>query len=209
MIKLWDLNTGQEIMTYSGHNSMADCVAFSPDGERIISGGADGEIKIWDVKDKTTGLELKGHRQYVDSFAFSPNGNLIVTCSHDSAIKLWDVASAAEISTMGEFMSWYPLVAYHPNGKLIALGNMGDGRIVIWDTTTKKVLRTISGHEADITGIAFSSDGRRLVTASLDNYVEFRIMPSVTKLMLFKRWISRLGHPSLGIIRCARCRCRS
>lgn len=41
------------------------------------------------------------------------------------------------------------------------------------------------------------------------NYVEFRIMPSVTKLMLFKRWISRLGHPSLGIIRCARCRCKS
>jgi len=41
------------------------------------------------------------------------------------------------------------------------------------------------------------------------NYVELRIMPSVTKLMLFKRWISRLGHPSLGIIRCARCRCKS
>ena len=41
------------------------------------------------------------------------------------------------------------------------------------------------------------------------NYVELQIMPSVTKLMLFKRWISRLGHPSLGIIRCARCRCKS
>jgi len=59
-IKLWDINTGQELKTLKGHTSSVRSVsvmsvAFTPDGKTLASGGGDA-IKLWDVN---TGKELR------------------------------------------------------------------------------------------------------------------------------------------------------
>jgi WD40 repeat protein len=48
-IKLWDLQTEQEIVTLSGHESYVKSVAFSPDGKTLVSGGYDKKVKVWQV----------------------------------------------------------------------------------------------------------------------------------------------------------------
>jgi WD40 repeat protein len=48
-IKLWDLKTGLEIATLSGHDSYVQSVAFSPDGKTLVSGGYDKTIKVWKI----------------------------------------------------------------------------------------------------------------------------------------------------------------
>jgi WD40 repeat protein len=67
-------------------------IAFSPDGEHLVSGYVNGRLTLWDAAD---GLKLSSvlvHDQSIDACAFSPDGATILTASGDSTLKLWDVA---------------------------------------------------------------------------------------------------------------------
>ena len=55
-IKLWSVETGQEIKTLVGHSDDVNSVAFSPDGKTVVSGSEDNNIKLWSVE---TGQEMK------------------------------------------------------------------------------------------------------------------------------------------------------
>jgi WD40 repeat protein len=74
-------------------------VAFSPDGERIVSGSWDKTVRVWDaVTGQPVGAPLTGHTDWVTEVAFSPDGKCIVSGSADKTLRLWptypDPASA-------------------------------------------------------------------------------------------------------------------
>jgi len=55
-IRLWDLETGQELRCFTGHTDIVYCLAFSRDGRRFLSGGHDKTVRLWDVN---SGQELR------------------------------------------------------------------------------------------------------------------------------------------------------
>jgi WD40 repeat protein len=108
---LWDLNTGKDAGVFTGHTGQvrngvwevesgkelkridtpnACCVAFSPDGKRIVFGDyTDMKVRVLDV---ATGKELfkyEGHRDGVTCVAFFPNGKRIVSTSYDGTAHIW------------------------------------------------------------------------------------------------------------------------
>ncbi len=90
-VKLWDMATGREIHTLSGHTSWVNSVAFAPDGKTLASGSLDYTAKLWDV---ATGKEigtLSGHTASVFSVAFAPDGKTLASGSWDHTVKLWDL----------------------------------------------------------------------------------------------------------------------
>ena len=48
-MKVWDVETGQEMFSLKGHAGLVDGVSFSPDGKQIVSGSHDHTVKVWDV----------------------------------------------------------------------------------------------------------------------------------------------------------------
>src|SRR5262249_5414105 len=76
-VKVWDAQTGQELLTLKGHTEGVSSVAFSPDGSRIASGSHDQTVKVWDARKSQHLLTLKGHANVVTSVAFSPDGNQV------------------------------------------------------------------------------------------------------------------------------------
>ena len=87
-LRIWDVETGKELKRINDAN--AYCVAFSPDGKRIVSGSyLDKTVRVWDM---ATGKELRkyeGHTGPVVGVAFFPDGKRIVSASHDGTARIW------------------------------------------------------------------------------------------------------------------------
>ncbi|GBD51975.1 hypothetical protein D3800_02345 [Microcystis aeruginosa NIES-298] len=178
-IKLWNVETGQEIRTLKGHDSYVNSVNFSPDGKTLVSGSADNTIKLWNVEtgklwDVETGEEirtLKGHDNSVLSVNFSPDGKTLVSGSVDKTIKLWNVETGQEIRTLKGNDSAVYSVNFSPDGKTLVSGSV-DKTIKLWNVETGQEIRTLKGHDDLVTSVNFSPDGKTLVSGSWDKTIK-------------------------------------
>ncbi|MFN6478115.1 serine/threonine-protein kinase [Nostoc sp. DedQUE07] len=178
-IKLWDVNTGKEIRTLTGHANWVNSVIFSPDGKFLASGSADCTIKLWQVN---TGIEIQtftGHSDPVSSVAYSPrtfttnsqDRQLVASGSNDYTIKLWQVYTGKNIYTFTGHSFFVNCIAFSKNGEIIASGS-GDNTIKLWHINTGKEIRTLIGHSDSVWSVAFSQDGQFLASGSWDNTIK-------------------------------------
>jgi WD40 repeat protein len=170
-IKLWDVASGRELRTLSGHADSVWSITFSPDGKALASGGDDATIKLWDSASGRVLRTLSGHTDRVQSIVFSPDGKVLASGGWDKTIKLWDTASGRELRTLSGHTAWVDSVTFSPDGKMLASGS-SDKTIKLWDVASGRELRTLAGHTSDVWCIAFSPDGKVLASASLDKTIK-------------------------------------
>jgi hypothetical protein len=100
-VGLWEVFTGQEILTFSKHQRAVDAVAFSPDGRLAASAGGElhvpygvkepRRIRIWEVAGGEEIATFGGHDSDVVALAFSPDGAKLVTALKNNTTLVWDL----------------------------------------------------------------------------------------------------------------------
>ncbi len=170
-IKIWNLETGDEIRTLKGHSEAVVKVGFSQDGKIVASSSNDRTIKLWDIATGEEIRTLKGHSDGVTDITFSQDKKTLATSSSDKTVKLWNMTTGAEIRTFKGHTSRVTSVAFSPDSEVIAAGS-NDKTIKLWNTSTGEELRTLKGHNDTVTQIAFTPDGNTLASGSADRTIK-------------------------------------
>jgi WD40 repeat protein/serine/threonine protein kinase len=181
-LKVWDTQTGKEMHNLKGLPGEVSSVAFSPDGKRLASASRwwdgkqwQGQVHVWDAQTGREILAIKGARGPV---AFSPDGKRLVSDSgNNHVLKVWDAQTGQDtLSLKGWHTGDVYSVAFSPDGKCLVSGSGGPdqqgrwwpGEVKVWDSQTGQETLSFKGHTGGVYSVAFSPDGRRLLSGGRD-----------------------------------------
>jgi HEAT repeat protein len=208
-IHLWSLDDKRELRALKGHDGTVSCAAFTPDGRRLLSGGRDARLRIWDVEAGTQIGEFS-HTGFINDIAVASHGRLAMTGCADRAPRVFDLVSRKLLKELPRHQDIVWAVAISPDGKLGASAGGGDydgtqGRFVpgsrdydirLWDLTTGQEVRRFRGHADSVRALAFSPDGRRLLSASHDKTVRLWHVATGRELAVFDKhteWVQSVA----------------
>jgi WD40 repeat protein len=175
-IELWDATTGKRIRGLEVKALGITALAMSPDGRILASGSQDSKVIIFDVG---TGKELRRVTHegsgVVYDLAFSPDGRRLASKAVNDGYRLWDTATGTELHLPITNPLGSPIV-FSPDGNFLASGGRHwpardaevDTAVHLWELATGKQVRRFDGHKDLVESLAFSPDGRRLVSANRD-----------------------------------------
>ena len=187
--KLWDPASGLQTLSLFPESAAdglgKNSIAFSPDGRRVAVGSVNGPVLVGDAATGQVEWTLVGHNSWVWGLAFSPDGTRLATTSWDGTARVWDLDDGREIVTFtGHHATVATMlfgVAFSPDGQRVLTA--GERNVREWNATTGQELRTFSGDELEVFGLALSPDGGRLAVGRQDGSVAVWDLASGDKLL--------------------------
>ena len=173
-IYLYDVETGTHIRTLAERmDYMPYDLAFSPDGNILVTSSWDDIVYLWDVETGEHIRTLTGDVPFssVQNIIFSPDGKTIATGSGDTSVHLWDVETGNHIIQIRTgYTGWGVDIAFSPDGNTLATESSGTGgshaSVDLWDVETGEHIRTLTltGHTDDAFTVVFRPDSKTIAS---------------------------------------------
>lgn len=172
VIKVWNMNDGKPVSTILGRGANFYAAQFMPRSTDILVATLGKGAVIYAVNG-TQRTAFGGHGgQGCYGVAFAPQSARVVSAGRDNLGQVWDQKTGRRLANLAGHTDWVMHTAVSPNGLLIATGSV-DGTVRVWDMRTFRTLATISEQSMVGSPVAFTADGRFLVT--LNQFDEIQI----------------------------------
>ena len=185
ILQLWQIHdseplTFSERLHLNAHAGPISALAFSADGELLVSAGREAYTHadvdrdfaaiVWDLPTVAQRAVLSGNGQLIHTIAFSLNGNTIFSAG-DNSRRFWDVSSGAIQGSLG-VVSILTAAQFSPAGRLFAWAQEPPGdRLEIHDQVSFAILATYSVPTDNVTSLDFSPDGTMLVVGAAEGVI--------------------------------------
>ncbi len=175
----WELKSGAKTI-FKAHDSWVRAIAFSGDGETLLTAGSDGRLIWWETaaKDPKPLRSIDAHAGWVWSLSVLPDGKQVLSGGNDKLVKLWNIESGELVRSHAGHESHVYSVLAHANGQLALSGDL-QGQVRQWNLATgactrtfdAKTLHTYNGgqgvHFGGVRSLSMSADGARLACGGL------------------------------------------
>jgi WD40 repeat protein len=183
--KLWDLAKGELIETLSeypwviyDHINEINSLAFSTDGQTLVSVGADSTVKIWHTGALDLIDILHKHHGDVRCVAFTPDGKMLATGGHDRKILFWNLRDRQVENTLSLDDTAAHSMVLSQDGKILITGSYR--KIKVWEISSTQnqknfpdtqPIYTLMGHSHIVNSLAMSADAKFLISGSQDQTI--------------------------------------
>ena len=161
-LRLWDVNTGEPMITRRGHVGEMRALAWSPNG-RTVADGTYTRVTLWEL---ASGKRLRtiGADHWVQSLAWSPDSTTVAAGTTTKTIEVQDAASGRKLRTLCGHTDFVQAVTWSPDGNRLASRGR-DGTARIWDAQSGRLLHALNAGSSYIHVVAWSPDGKRLASS--------------------------------------------
>lgn len=164
-LKIYTLIGGQLLHDIPAHLNYVTTVSYSPNGNRIVTGGNDNLVKIWD----NTGALLftcSGHMHDITQVKVSSDNLYVVSASKDKTIKVWDINTGALLRTINAHTNWVNGIDISPDAsKVVSVSS--DASCKIWEISSGNLLQTFGVVDSGIINtVAWSPLGDKIATGN-------------------------------------------
>ncbi|KAI0206072.1 WD40-repeat-containing domain protein [Astrocystis sublimbata] len=174
-IQVFDVKSRAILKTWDQHKQPVWTTKFSPtDLTTLMSASDDRTVRLWDLPSSESSSVFIGHSDYVRSGAFIPGtmSNLLVSGSYDNTVRLWDPRTPTSSSSVMVFKHHAPIEDVLPLASGTTVLASSGNQISVLDLVAAKPRHVITNHQKTVTSLSVASNGRRVVSGSLDGHIK-------------------------------------
>jgi WD40 repeat protein len=199
-VKLWNPASGELAASLEGHPTVVWSVAFTLDGQKLVTSGYDGKIIVWSVAEKKAlaTLEKKG---WIRDVAVSPEGKHVASAGEDGNVTIWNIeAEPKEERSFKAHDAAVYCLAFSPDGQTLATGSV-DKTAKLWNWQDGSEKGKLEGHEDSVLSIAYSASGQ-IATCGADRKVRLwdAAGMSVAVMEGHKDWVNSVAFSPDGAL---------
>ena len=167
--RLWDVETGAELLTQEGHSRAVYGIATHVDGALVASTSLSGHGMVWDLRSGQSIMKLKGHAKPVLGCDFSPVGNVLATSSVDGTARVWDLRRHGRpLHVVAAHNHLVSSIRFAPNSGEYFVTSGYDSMLKMWSSRNGKRLAAWKGNEQMCMDVAIARDDMTMVTGGSD-----------------------------------------